>query len=166
MIHEILTECWDDWEEDRYPKDRRMKIIHETIGTPDMSVENTRFLINEIMRRVGGVYLEVGVWVGHSLMSAAVHNPHVECVGIENFASHPDMKRLEYNLKHHIPSNAVVLNGSYVDIIPRMTEYIDDVDVYYYDGHHSHEATLLGLYMALPLMKKKSYILLDDGTTT
>jgi hypothetical protein len=141
-----------------------MAVVQEKIGSPDMSVENTRFLINEIVRRVGGIYLEVGVFVGHSLMSAALHNPEVECIGIENFAVHADMERLAYVLKHHMPDNARVLNASFVDLLPRMTEYAGKVTVYYYDGSHSHKDTLLGLYMALPLMAPKSYILIDDMT--
>ncbi len=163
MIYDILETCWDNWKEDEFPIDRRMTIVEETIGQPAMSVENTRFLINEIVRRVGGVYLEVGVFVGHSLMSAAVFNECAECIGIENFTEHADQKRLEYVIKHHMPDNATILHGSYEDIVPRLKEeYANDVNVYYYDGHHSYWATLLGLYMIQPLMAPKSYILLDD----
>ena len=163
MIQNILDTNWNDWKEDRYPIDRRMVTVEETIGEPAMSVENTRFLINEIVRRVGGLYLEVGVFVGHSLMSASVFNEQVECIGIENFTEHPDMDRLAYVIKHYMPNNAMVLNGSFEDMIPRMREeYANSVSVFYYDGHHSYDKTLLGLYMLQPLMAPKSYILLDD----
>lgn len=161
MLNDIMTTCWDDWQEDEHPKDRRMTIVDEVIGTPDMSVENTRFLINEIVRRVGGIYLEVGVWAGHSLMSASVYNEDVECMGIENFSQHPQKERLARSLEA-MSNNVTIYDGSYVDILPRMTDYLGKITVYYYDGHHSHKDTLLGLYMAMPLMAPKSYILLDD----
>lgn len=161
MIQSILKTNWDDWEGDQRPKDRRMSIIEDKIGEPSMSVENTRFLINEIVRQVGGIYLEVGVWVGHSLMSAAVFNPDVECIGIENFSAHPNKERLANSMKL-MPKNVTLYDASFVDLLPKMGEYTDKVTVYYYDGHHSHAHTLLGLYMALPLLAPKSYILLDD----
>jgi hypothetical protein len=163
MIQNILNECWKNWEEDHHPIDRRMTVVEEKIGTPDMSVENTRFLINEIVRRVGGIYLEVGVWVGHSLMSAAMYNDDIPCVGIENFSAHPDKARLAKSLES-MPNNVTMYNGSYVDILPQMEDYAGEITVYYYDADHSHLGTLLGLYMALPLLAPKSYILLDDLT--
>jgi len=161
MIQSILETNWDNWKEDPYPKDRRMTVVDERIGEPSMSVENTRFLINEIVRQVGGLYLEVGVWVGHSLMSAAVYNPSVVCVGIENFSEHPNRERLTKSMEV-MPKNVILYDGSYIDILPRMEDSVGEVTVYYYDAHHAHIDTLLGLYMALPLLAPKSYILLDD----
>jgi hypothetical protein len=161
MIQSILKTNWHNWEEDPFPKDRRMTIIQDKIGEPAMSVENTRFLINEIVHQVGGVYLEVGVWVGHSLMSAAVYNPNVECMGIENFSEHPNKERLANSMKL-MPQNATVYDGSYVDLLPLMEDYAGKITVFYYDGDHSYKGTLLGLDLALPLLAPKSYILLDD----
>jgi cephalosporin hydroxylase len=137
-----------------------MTIVDREIGTPDMSVENTRFLINEIVRRVGGIYLEVGVYVGHSLMSASMYNG-AECIGIENFTEHVNIERFNKSMER-MPTNARVIKGSFEDVIPQMNDYKGMVNVYYYDGHHSYDKTLLGLYIVQPLMAPKSYILLDD----
>lgn len=161
MITDILNTYWDDWRVDRYPKDRRMLVVSDVIGEPSMSTENFRFLLNEMVRRLGGVYLEVGVWVGHSLMSAAIYNDDVECIGIENFTSHPDVERLR-NTMTHIP-NARLIEGDCRDVIPTMHyDYGGKVSVYYYDGDHSLDGTLWGLQLAKPLMAPNSYMVIDD----
>lgn len=162
MVNNILETCWHNWKTDKYPIDRRMAIVAEKLGTPDMSVENTRFLINEIVRRhAKEFYLEVGVWVGHSLLSAAMYNKDITCIGIEDFSMHPDKARLLRNMKR-MPNNAFLMREKFQTAIPKLHKLIGKVDVYYYDGDHSHHATLLGLCMALPLMRDHSYILLDD----
>lgn len=165
MVQDILKGCWDNWKTDRHPKDRRMLVINEKIGQPSMSVENQHFLINELVRRLQpNFYLEVGVWVGHSLMSAAYENEVTACVGIENFEKHPDRERLRKTFQDFEPLNAWVSEGSFEDVIPRLTNLIGKVGVYYYDGGHSHCSTLLGLYMAKPLMAPHSFIMVDDLT--
>ena len=163
MIDDILNTCWDNWKTDRHPKDRRMYKIHEVIGEPSMSTENIRFLINEIVRRHHpNFYVEVGTWVGHSLMSAAYQNEDTACVGIEDFSRHPDRDRLNKTFTDMHPTNAWVCEGSFEDVIPQLTEMKKKVGVYYYDGDHSHCKTLLGLYMGLPLLTDHAYILMDD----
>lgn len=163
MVKTILSECWDNWKVDRHPKDRRMLVINEKIGQPSMSVENQHFLINEIVRRFRpNFYLEVGTWVGHSLMSAAYQNEDTACVGIEDFSRHPDNERLQKTFLDMHPTNAWVCEGSFEDVIPQLKEMIGKVGVYYYDGDHAHCSTMLGLYMALPLLAPHSFILIDD----
>lgn len=164
MIQDILNKCWTMWELDSFPLDRRMYRVGKELGWHAMSIENTNFLINEIVRRHDtDFYLEVGVWVGHSLMSAALYNPDVTCWGIENFSAHPDKKRLQGNLKHIIPKeNVTVLFGDFEELLPKMEILNGEVGVYYYDGDHSYYSTLLGLHLAQPLLSPHSYILIDD----
>jgi len=162
MVNNILETCWENWETDWHPIDRRMDIVREKLDGTAMSVENTRFLINEIVRRhATDFYVEVGVWVGHSLMSAALYNEDVTCIGIDDFSEHPDKARLLRNMKH-MPNNAFLIREKFQTAIPKLRKLVGKVDVYYYDGDHSQHATLLGLCMALPLMRDHSYILLDD----
>jgi predicted O-methyltransferase YrrM len=142
-----------------------MLVIEEKIGQPAMSVENQHFLLNEIVRRFRpNFYLEVGVWVGHSLMAAAYGNEDTACVGIENYSAHPDKDRLRKTFEDFNPMNSWVSQGDFIDVIPKLVTLKGHVGVYYYDGDHSHTGTLLGLYMALPLMAPHSYIIIDDLT--
>ena len=86
-ITKILEENWKDYKIDLYPKDRRLSIL-EKKKVYGGSTENIRFLINEIVRRFAknGVYLEVGIWHGCSLLSASLFNSSTRCIGIDNFS--------------------------------------------------------------------------------
>jgi cephalosporin hydroxylase len=95
-------------------------------------------------------------------MAAAYQNEDTACVGIEDYSEHPDYDRLQKTFTDMKPTNAWVCEGSFQDVIPKLKEMKGKVGVFYYDGNHSHENTLLGLYMALPLLAPHSYIIIDD----
>ena len=174
----ILTEHWDNWLTDKYPKDRRMKIIDYT-NIRGMSSENFRFLMNEIVRQVdievsktrNTNYLEVGTWHGCSLLSAAVFNPQVQCFAMDNFSEHnaggDNFKTLTDNINKLNVQNIQFYQGDdYIDLVPLLEKLQKDtdfsIDIYFYDGWHSYDAQYNGLTRVLPFLSKKCIIAVDD----
>ena len=97
LIEDILKDNWVDYKVDLFPKERRMKVIKER-RVDGMSSENIRFLINELVRLFApkGVYFEVGIYRGCSLLSAALFNPKTRCIGIDDFSQF-DNYAIEFN---------------------------------------------------------------------
>lgn len=170
MVMEILKKCWEDFEKDLYPKDRRMQILEkENIG--GMNTENIRFLFNEIVKKYAknGVYLEVGVFKGSSLLSSALFNPATRCIGIDNFSQfNPEGKNqrtlIENISKLDYPKWIEIHNGDYRQVIKDLFSKEPDlkVNVYFYDGEHSYENQLNGLKIILPYLAPKCIIIIDD----
>ena len=166
MIETILKENWIDYRTDLAPIDRRMRILDDVRG---MSTENIRFLFNEIVKRIGGTYLEVGIWRGCSLLSAALWNS-ARCIGIDNFSEFnygPDGKfderpeeELKKNLARFPVENTEWYKGDYREVIKNLKDL--RVDVYFYDGNHSYENQTEGLRIMLPYLSKECVIIVDD----
>ncbi len=169
-IAKVLLEGWSWYKFDGHPKDRRMR-IHEEKDIAGMNTENIRFLINEIVKRyaVNGVYLEVGMFQGSSLLSAALYNGKTRCIGIDNFSQFDEDGKNEAVLKQNLskcgsPSNIEIYNMDYTDGIRHLFGKDPNlkVDIYYYDGQHSYENQKMGLEMMLPYLAKKCIIFVDD----
>ena len=179
MIKKILKECWVHYKKDLSPKDRRMSILKEK-GVRGMSTENIRFLLNEIVKKFAkrGTYLEVGIFRGCSLLSAALFNPSTRCIGIDNFSEfnynsdgwrQSDNLNNEEELKKNLAKfpntqNIEWYKGDYKKVIKNLfaKEPNLKVNVYFYDGEHSYENQLEGLKIMLPYLSKRSIIIVDD----
>jgi hypothetical protein len=170
MIDIILRKYFKDLMKDSYfPKDRRMKVI-EDVGIEGLSSENIRFVINELVRRYAGTYLEVGSYKGCSLISAALYNEKSKCIGIDNFSEFADPATYPYKI---IMDNAAKVRcdnikmfvGDYHDVIPQLDDFFGGlkIDVYMYDGKHDYDSQLEGLNIIEPYLNYKSIILVDDS---
>jgi len=184
MIKKILQDNWNDYKKDLHPKDRRMNILYKKgIGGLNqcMSTENIMFFINEIVKKFAknGTYLEVGIYRGCSLLSAALFNPSTRCIGIDNFSQFnynsidgwkpsdnlDNVNILKENLKKFDnPKNIEVYNMDYREAIDHLFSKDPNlkVNVYYYDGKHSYENQLEGLRTMLPYLAEKCIIFVDD----
>lgn len=179
MISKILKECWVDYKKDLSPKDRKMNILKER-AVRGMSTENIRFLLNEIVKRFAqkGTYLEVGIFRGCGLLSAALFNPSTRCIGIDNFSQFnynsegwrpSDNLNNEEELKNNLAKfsnvkNIEWYNGGYKEIIKNLftKEPKLKVNTYFYDGEHSYRNQLEGLKMMLPHLSERNIIIVDD----
>lgn len=170
MINEILKENWNNYKTELHPKDRRMDILRER-EVRGMSTENVRFLFNEIVKQFAqnGVYLEVGMFQGCSLLSSALFNPSTRCIGIDNFSQFDKEGKNQENLKKNLskfnnPKNIEWHNEDYKKAIKKIftKEPNLKVNVYFYDGNHSYENQIEGLRVMLPYLADKCIILVDD----
>jgi hypothetical protein len=169
-IISILKENWDDYKKDLCPKDRRMNILLEK-GVEGMSTENIRFLFNEIVNKYAhnGVYLEVGMYRGCSLLSAALFNESTRCIGIDNFSQFDKERKNQELLKNNLskfnnPENIEWYNKDYKEAIKDIFSKEPDliVDVYFYDGNHSYRDQFDGLKIMLPYLADRCIIIVDD----
>jgi predicted O-methyltransferase YrrM len=166
-LKHILRTGWNDIGSDLHPIDRRMDVLAQK-KVRGMSTENIRYLINEIVREyvTTGYYLEVGMFHGCSLLSAALFNPGKTCIGIDNFsqfdAEKENRKALKRNLEKFSEAEKaeiVTIEGDYKDVLDKFEHKID---VYFYDGKHTYYDQLNGLQLALPHLSKKCVIIVDD----
>jgi hypothetical protein len=169
-IKMILKNCWQNYESDFFPEDRRMYAL-EYKRVEGMSVENVRFLINELVRNFArlGTYLEVGTWRGCSLLSAALYNPTAKCIGIDDFSEFDQYKNNEKILNDNLekfgrPENIKFYKGDYKEVVSKIFAENPElkINVYFYDGNHSYEDQLYGLKIMLPYFAQKAVIIVDD----
>jgi protein O-GlcNAc transferase len=169
-VYKILEDGWEDYRNDLYPKDKRMAVLREK-NVQGMGSENTRFLINEIVKRFAknGIYLEVGTLCGNSLLSAALFNGSTRCIGIDNFSQYDTDGRNKRSLRDNLgkfsdPKNIEFYDQDYREAVSGIfsKEPALKINVYYYDGEHSYESQVEGLSIVLPYLADKCIILVDD----
>jgi len=133
--------------------------------------ENIRLLINELVKRFAknGIYLEVGTFMGSSLLSAALFNPSTLCIGVDNFSEFDprgtNYQKLKENLaKFDNLSNVEFYNQDYKKAITDIFSLASErrVNIYYYDGPHDYTNQLEGLEEILPYLERKCLIVVDD----
>ena len=169
-IRKILKDKWIDYKSDNYPKDRRMEILKEN-DIECMSTENICFLINDLVRMFAknGTYLEVGTYKGGSLLSAALFNQSIRCIGIDNFSQFNEDLNTENTFRKNLanfknPKNIEFYNGNYKTVIKEifLKEPNLKINVYFYDGDHSYKNQITGLNLMLPYFAEKCLIFVDD----
>jgi precorrin-6B methylase 2 len=170
-IQKILLKGWDDYKKDLHPKDRRMRILkdNQIFG---MTTENIQFLINECVRITADscVYLEIGTFLGSTIISAALYNSQARCISIDNFSQFRFKKNKNLAmLKENIQKFKDIRNIEFYCLdYKRAISHIFSkepglkVDIYFYDGNHSYKDQLKGLNIILPHLSEKCIILIDD----
>jgi hypothetical protein len=107
-------------------------------------------------------YVNVGTWVGFSLMAGMAGNPNRTCIGIDNFsefggprqAFHERFDRLAQPGRHRFHEM------DYQDYFANVHE--GPIGVYLYDGEHSYDNQLRGLRVAEPHFGDESIVIVDD----
>jgi Methyltransferase domain len=107
-------------------------------------------------------YVNVGTWVGFSLMAGMAGNPAKTCIGIDNFsefggprqAFHERFDRLAQHEHHHFHEM------DYEDYFASV--HRGPIGVYLYDGEHSYENQLRGLQVAEPYFGDECVVIVDD----
>ena len=87
-LDKIIKDNWPKGLDVAHPVNRRMKEVFEKY--PEMSRENIRFLINEIVRQKGGVYFEAGAFQGAGLMCASFQTDAL-VIGCDDYSSIADL---------------------------------------------------------------------------
>lgn len=114
-------------------------------------------------------YLEVGVFQGLTLISAALEAPSLPCFGIDNFATlDPDSKNLgivEARISTFGVTNAQLINMDFEEALESLERYIGDrkVAVYFVDGPHDYRSQLICLTLIKPYLHEHAVIVIDDA---
>ena len=149
-------------------------LTRDVLDVKGLSTNRIRHLINNICHEPVLAYLEVGTWLGSTLISARYGNDLLKCVGIDNYSEEfegvkPEMIRelLHQNVERTLGSlNSVTILESdcfNVRFLNQLMEYSQDrFQAYLYDGAHDEESQYKGIKLYAPLLAKQSIIMVDD----
>lgn len=102
--------------------------------------------------------LELGTSLGISSQAMALGTPEMTLTSIEGC---PNITKFTSSyLKQSGVSNVNVLNGTFNEVIPQLTD--NRFDIIFFDGHHGKEATLDYFQQLLPKAHNNSLFLFDD----
>jgi predicted O-methyltransferase YrrM len=107
--------------------------------------------------------LEIGVYLGHSLLILLISNPNLKITCIDNDARFSP-KAVEY-LNSHFGNRVTFFLGDAVDIINSLTP-ISKFDMVHVDADHNNEAVLKQFHAAKKIACEKAYFVFDDYEAT
>jgi hypothetical protein len=130
-------------------------------------------LLNQLVRSLDEDehYLEIGTWKGRTLISAAYENQGKVCYACDKFRfwgkytgwGHEVRRTFKSNVERYRDKLAKIhffdMNSSALfkrNLVPA------PVGVYFYDGGHSYRETYKGIEQAVPLLSRRSTLLVDD----
>ncbi len=110
-------------------------------------------------------YLEVGTYLGKSLISAMLGNPRRRVFACDNFSeftatnSYEQLKRnLEaYNLLEQVD----FFNADFPSVLTKDKISLP-IGVYFYDGPHDEESHYRGIKIVEPLLSDEALVIIDD----
>lgn len=114
-------------------------------------------------------YLEVGVFQGLTLVSAAVAAPEVPAYGIDNFAQFDpgghNADTVERRIADNGAANAHLVNADYEDALEALEGHIGDrkVGVYFVDGPHDYRSQRMCLDLVRPHLAEDAVVVVDDS---
>lgn len=106
--------------------------------------------------------LEVGVYLGHSLLILLLSNPTLRITCIDNDARYSP-KAVEY-LNQHFGNRITFHLGDATEILKTLPHH--EYDAIHIDADHTQEAVRSHFIHSLPLAKKNAYIVFDDYEAT
>ena len=116
------------------------------------------------------IYLEIGVFRGKTLLTNAVSNPHVRCVGIDNFSLFNESKTnkeiVEKKIKELNLKNVELLDMDYEFALDNLNKFLkkdEKVGVFFIDGPHDYRSQLIPLLKIEKYLANKSIIIIDDA---
>ena len=110
-------------------------------------------------------YLEVGVFNGHTLISANYQN-FKRCIGVDNFSQifGLDPEAVKAKCKHNLmmySNDVLLIESDYKQVTPEVVG--KPIGVHFVDGDHSYQAVKEGIEWVKPLLSKDAVILFDDA---
>lgn len=109
-------------------------------------------------------YLEVGTFVGKSLISATLLNPERRIYACDNFSEFEDnsLDRLMGNLsRYDLADRVTFFDDDFRQVIdPELIS--DPVGVYFYDGAHDEQSHFDAIHLAERVLADEALVIIDD----
>jgi predicted O-methyltransferase YrrM len=172
-----LPQLFDDFPNSDRPIGRRFDDI--VTGVPALAHENNLALLNfaASLLEPGECYVEVGAYLGASLIAAARGNDEHEFVTVDRFGfgplelpewDRPYLPRstralLDENLARFGAERATVIEGDAFAMVEGGALGDRRVGVYFYDADHSYEAELAGLRLIEPWLADEAVLIADNA---
>lgn len=113
-------------------------------------------------------YLEVGVYRGLTLLSAAASVPEYEVFGIDNFAffdsEGKNLAIIKERMRKLGIKNARIINKDYEDALENLNAFTGGkkAGIYFIDGPHDYRSQLMCLLLVKPWLSDDAVIIIDD----
>ncbi len=117
----------------------------------------------------GACYVEIGVFQGLTLVSAALAAPDLPCIGIDNFATlDPDSKNKEIateRMARFGAANATLIDSDFETALEELDSHLGGrgIGVYFVDGPHDYRSQMVCLLLAKRYLHDRSVIIVDDA---
>ena len=117
----------------------------------------------------GACYVEIGVFQGMTLVSAALEAPEMPCLGIDNFATlDPDNKNKEIaaeRLERFGAANATLIDSDFEAALEGLDGHLQGrkIAVYFVDGPHDFRSQMVCLLLAKRHLHDRAVIVIDDA---
>jgi len=143
----------------------KSQIDSELLEADGLSGKGYRRFLNNLIRNIPDPrYLEVGVWTGSTLCSAANRNK-LRAVGIDNWSQHwersPAYARTECdrNLRKFVEADVRLIERDFREV---PFGAIGKFNVYFFDGPHDTVDQYDGIRLALPALDDEFVMIVDN----
>jgi len=130
-------------------------------------------LLNQLVARMdpGEKYLEIGCYLGLTLLSAAHQNQGKTCIGCDKIRFWSSSTGWGFRVKRAILRNIERHRAGSAQVVfhhMRSQDLFRDglvpapIGVYFYDGDHSYAATRYHIVAARPVLSRRSVLVVDD----
>ncbi len=138
-------------------------------NVPGMTAVKNQFLLKLAFACIAQdeCYLEVGTWLGKTLISAAANNVVRKAYACDDFSEYTPNPELSLaNLRHHLQlyglkEKVTFYNDDFRNIMDR-DHVPEPVGLYLYDGGHSEQDHEDGIVLAEPLLADEALVVIDD----
>ncbi len=117
----------------------------------------------------GACYLEIGVYQGLTLVSAALEAPELPCFGIDNFATlDPDGENKDIasrRLEEFGAANATLIDSDFEEALSGLDTILGGrrIGVYFIDGPHDYRSQMVCLLLAKGHLAESAAVVIDDA---
>ncbi len=117
----------------------------------------------------GACYVEIGVFQGMTLVSAALEAPGLACFGIDNFSIlDPDSKNKEIateRMARFGAANATLIDADFEAALAELESHLGGrgIGVYFVDGPHDYRSQMVCLLLAKRYLHDHSVIVVEDA---
>jgi len=157
-----LPALFDDFPHSDRPSGRRFDDIIAAV--PNLSTENTLALLNTAagMLASGETYLEVGSYMGASLIGAMRGNEDKDFAAIDRF-DWTGRERFEANLERFGSTGAAIVEGDAFEVLESALLGGRQIGVLFWDADHTHAGQLRGLRDVEPRLAQDALLICDNA---
>ncbi len=168
-----LPGLFEDFPKSERPSGRRFDDIIAAV--PNLSTENNLALLNLAASLLPSAesYVEVGSFMGASLIGAMRENEDKDFVAIDRFESTTQpfsssgslvsREAFDANLKRFGATGATVIEGDAFDVLESAQLEHLKVGVFFWDADHTHEGQLRGLRDIEPRLAPGAVLIIDNA---
>jgi len=147
---------------------------HRSRGLSGISGLKTVGLLQRLQRVAypndgSACYLEIGVFQGLTLVSAALEAPSIPCIGVDNFRildpGGENLSIVNERIATFATTNALLLNMDFEAALETLDARTGGrkVAVYFIDGPHDYRSQLVCLLLAKKHLHERAVIVIDDA---